>query len=64
MRKESLLFERWPRFAYRHARPVLLATLVALAALASLWGTLRGDFGDSFSIPGSESQELFDLLDE
>jgi len=64
LRKESLLFERWPRFAYRHARLVLLGTLVALAVLASLWGSLRGDFGDSFSVPGSESQELFDLLEE
>lgn len=64
MRKESLLFERWPRFAYRHARLVLLGTVIALAALASLWGSLRGDFGDSFSIPGSESQALFDLLEE
>lgn len=64
MRKESLLFERWPRFAYRHARLVLLGTLVGLAVLASLWGSLRGDFGDSFSVPGTESQELFDLLEE
>ena len=64
MRKESLLFERWPRFAYRHAKLVLLGTVVGLAVLASLWGTLRGDFGDSFSVPGSESQELFDLLEE
>ncbi len=64
MRKESLLFERWPRFAYRHARLVLLSTLVALAVLASLWSSLRGDFGDAFSIPGSESQELFDLLED
>ncbi|RLC59649.1 MAG: MMPL family transporter [Chloroflexi bacterium] len=64
MSKESLLFERWPRFAYRHARLVLLGTLVALAVLASLWGSLRGDFGGTFSIPGSESQELFDLFEE
>ncbi|MCH7953367.1 MAG: MMPL family transporter, partial [Chloroflexi bacterium] len=64
MRKESLLFERWPRFAYRHARLVLLGTVVVLAVLAALWGSLRGEFGDSFTVPGSESQELFDLLEE
>ncbi|MCH7810659.1 MAG: 1-acyl-sn-glycerol-3-phosphate acyltransferase [Chloroflexi bacterium] len=64
MRKESLLFERWPRFAYRHAWLVLLGTAVGVAVLAALWGSLRGDFGDSFSVPGSESEELFDLLDE
>ena len=64
MRKESLLFERWPRFAYRHASLVLLGTLVVVAVLAALWGSLRGDFEDSFSVPGSESQELFDLLEE
>ncbi len=64
MRKESILFERWPRFAYRHARLVLLGTLVGLAVLAALWGSLRGDFGDSFSVPGAGSQELFNLLEE
>ena len=64
MKKESFLFERWPRFAYRHALLVLLGTVVVLAVLAVLWGSLRGEFGDSFTVPGSESQELFDLLEE
>ena len=36
MKKESFLFERWPRFAYRHALLVLLGTVVVLAVLAVL----------------------------
>ena len=33
MKKESFLFERWPRFAYRHARLVLLGTGMERASL-------------------------------
>ena len=64
MKKESFLFERWPRFAYRHALLVLLGTVLVLAVLAVLWGSVRDGFGDSFTVPGAESQELFDLIEE
>jgi len=63
-RKPSLLFERWPRFATRHPWRVIpggLAVIILLIVVATLSG---GEFVDSFSIPGTESQEVMDLLEE
>ena len=56
------MFERWPRFAHRHARLVLAGALVVLVPLAVLWSIAAGEYGSSFSVPGSEAQQLFDAL--
>src|SRR3989304_5312928 len=64
MMSRSLLFERWPRFAFRYRWFVVGAALAVLGGPAALYGIARGPYGDAFSIPGAESQRLFDLLDE
>src|SRR3990172_13347862 len=64
MMSRSLLFERWPRFAFRHRWFVVGAALTVLVGLSVLYGAARGTYGDVFSIPGAESQRLFDLLHE
>jgi RND superfamily putative drug exporter len=61
---ESLLFERWPRFAYRHARLVLAGTVLGVIGLGVLFGFAGGAYSDEFTIPNAESQRLFDLLEE
>src|SRR3972149_2359347 len=60
----SLLFERWPRFAFRYRWFVVGAALTVVVGLGVLYGAARGTYGDAFSIPGAESQRLFDLLEE
>jgi RND superfamily putative drug exporter len=60
----SWLFERWPRFAYKHARLVIAATLATVIGLGVLFGFAGGAYSDEFTIPNAESQRLFDLLDE
>src|SRR3989304_10135085 len=64
MMARALLCERWPRFAFRHRWFVVGAALTVLVGLGVLYGIARGTYGDAFSIPGAESQRLFDLLEE
>ena len=61
----SLLFERWPQFACRHPWLVVAGALVFIVISGGLWASQRGEFGTGgFTIPGAESQELIDLLQE
>src|SRR3990170_2294570 len=60
----SFLFERWPRFASRHPRPVAAAALAAVVAFGALFVLFGGRFGESFNLPGTQSQRLIDLLEE
>ena len=62
MSRSSLIFERWPRFAHRHAGLVLTGAVAILVPLAVLWSLAAGEYGSSFSVPGSEAQQLFDAL--
>lgn len=63
--KRSLLFDRWPRLASRHPWKVLGGTLIAITAFAILFAVGGGTYGGaSFSLPGTESQRLVDLLEE
>lgn len=63
--KRSWLFDRWPRFACRHPWVVITSALLIVIALGALWTTQRGEFGTGgFTLPGAESQHLFDLLEE
>jgi RND superfamily putative drug exporter len=64
MGNRSLLFERWPRYAFRHAWQVLAATFVVLIVLGAAYSAGAGAYADAFSIPGVESQRLFDLLEQ
>ncbi|SDS67496.1 MMPL family transporter [Jiangella sp. DSM 45060] len=55
---------RLGRFSYRR-RGVVLAIWLGLVALFGVGAsTLSGPTSDTFSIPGTESQEAFDLLEE
>jgi RND superfamily putative drug exporter len=58
------LFDRWPRFASRHPWWVIGGTALVLVALAFVYRVADGAFGDAFVIPGAESQEMIDLLEE
>ncbi len=64
MNGKSFLFERWPRFAYHHARPVLAVAAVVFVSLGALYAFAGGSYGDRFTIPGAEAQTLFDLLEQ
>ncbi|MDO8617232.1 MAG: MMPL family transporter [Dehalococcoidia bacterium] len=60
--RRSLVFERWPRFALRHPWWVLAGVVVVLAGCAALWASTPHKYDDSFSVSGTESQALVDLL--
>ncbi|WP_205857651.1 MMPL family transporter, partial [Phytoactinopolyspora endophytica] len=60
----ATLLYRLGRFSYRSRKLVGLIWLVIVVAIGTAAATLSGATSDSFSIPGTESQEAFDLLDE
>ncbi len=62
--RQSVLFDRWPRFAAHHPWRVLAGALVVIVALIVAANTVGGSYVDRFSIPGAESQQAFDLLNE
>ncbi len=62
--REPFLFSRWPRFAVRHPWFVILTTVLFLAVSGAVYATVGGEYGDSFVIPGAESQKMIDLLEE
>ena len=62
--RRSLLFDRWPRFAAHHPWMVLAAALALIIALGIASTTAGGEFVDRFSVPGAESQQAFDLLND
>src|ERR687893_831238 len=52
------------RNAARRWRRSLVIAAVILAALGALAGTVGGQFTDEFSVPGTESQQAQDLLED
>ncbi len=63
--KPSFLFDRYPRFAVRHPWIILSAVLSIVLTCGVLWATMRGEYGTGgFTLPGAESQKLYDLLSE
>ncbi|QEO08561.1 MMPL family transporter [Protaetiibacter larvae] len=58
----AILLSRIGRFAYRRAVPVLIAWLIIAAGAVAGGLALGGKMQDSFSIPGTESQEAIDRL--
>jgi len=56
--------QRWAAFSVRHRWRVLGGWIAALVILAGVVAGAGGVFVDSFSIPGVESQQAIDLLEE
>jgi len=59
----ATLLYRIGRFAYRRAWYVIVAWVLALAALLGGGLALGGAFQESFTIPGTESQQTIDKLE-
>ena len=58
------MLERTARWSYRHRWAMLGMWLVALVAFAVLGSTFGGSYSNDFSLPGTDSQEAYDLLQE
>jgi len=58
------MLQRLARFCYRRRWRILGAWVVLLIGLFALNSTVGGKFLDEFELPGSESQEAVDLLEE
>jgi putative drug exporter of the RND superfamily len=58
------MLQRLARFCYRRRWRVLGAWVVLLVGLFALNSTVGGKFLDEFDLPGSESQEAVDLMEE
>ena len=52
------------RYATRHPWRILVGAVAGLAILGALYATVGGQFSASFSVPGTETQRLRDLLEE
>ncbi|MCO5177581.1 MAG: hypothetical protein M9890_11530, partial [Thermomicrobiales bacterium] len=53
---------RWAAFVVRRHRLVLVSSALVLIALVGVYRAGHGDFVNSFTIPGAESQRAIDLL--
>lgn len=53
----------WARFTHRHRGWVIASWVVVLAGLVTALTRFGGEFSTEFSLPGSESQRAFDLLE-
>jgi putative drug exporter of the RND superfamily len=58
------VFESIARVCYRRRRLVLAGWVLLLAGLFALSNAAGGEFKTEFKLPGSESQEAFDILKE
>ena len=58
------MLERLARWSYRRRWPMLGLWVAALVAFNALASTAGGDYATDFSLPGTESQEAYDLLRE
>ena len=61
--KQGLL-RRWIDTVTTHPKRLLLVFFILMAAFIGLASSIRGEFADSFSLPGAESQRAYDLLAE
>jgi len=61
--KQGLL-RRWIDMVTSHPKRLLLVFFILMAAFIGLASSIRGEFADSFSLPGAESQRAYDLLAE
>ncbi len=60
----TAVLARIARSASLHWRRSLVIAAVVLAALGALAGTVGGAFSDEFEVPGTESQQALDLLEQ
>jgi putative drug exporter of the RND superfamily len=60
----TALLDRIARSASRNWRRSLAIAAVFMVGLGALAGTLGGEFTDEFSVPGTESQQGLDLLED
>jgi RND superfamily putative drug exporter len=60
----TALLDRIARSASGHWRRSLAIAAVVVVALGALAGTVGGQFTDEFSVPGAESQQALDLLED
>jgi putative drug exporter of the RND superfamily len=58
------MLERLARWCYRHRWRTLVFWIVLLVGSIALMNVAGGDYTAEFSLPGSESQAAFDLLEE
>ena len=58
------MLERWALFTHRRRGTVMGAWVVAVVALVFGMINFGGEFSSDFSLPGSESQKAFDLLED
>ncbi|MBA3728328.1 MAG: MMPL family transporter [Actinobacteria bacterium] len=58
------MLERLARWCYRHRWRTTILWVAALASSIALMNAAGGEYTTDFSLPGSESQEAFDLLEE
>ncbi|CAN5692577.1 MMPL family transporter [soil metagenome] len=58
------LLASWATYITRHPKRVLGVAFFTLVLFAVVAVSLRGEFSDSFTLPGAESQQAYDLLEE
>src|SRR6266567_9497650 len=56
------MLERLAHWTYKHRWRTLITWIVALVAFLYLGSALKGPYGKSFSLPGTESQQVQDIL--
>ncbi len=56
------LLRRWIEIVTTHPKRLLVVFFVLMALFVALATSIRGEFADSFSLPGAESQRAYDLL--
>ena len=60
----SRYLSRLGRFSFRHRRAVLAAWLLVLGLAAALAAASGGKTSDAFTVPGTQSQQALDLLQQ
>src|SRR6266545_104979 len=58
------MLERLARWSYVHRWRILILWIVALVGIGYLGSAHGGDYSTDFSLPGTESQQAFDLLQQ
>jgi RND superfamily putative drug exporter len=58
------MLERLAQWCYTRRWRVLIAWIIALVGFGYLANVAGGQYATSFSLPGTESQEVFDLLEQ
>ena len=56
------MLERVARWSYHRRWTMLIIWIVGLVGFSTLASTVGGDYSSDFSLPGTESQEAYDLL--